>query len=227
MRIIPNGVDVERFNRVQRDPTPRPPTVALIGRVVPIKDVKGFIRAAEILRRSVPDVKVLVVGPTEEDETYFGECKSLVASLGLESTVEFTGRMKLDDVLGKIDVNVLTSISEGQPLVILEAGAAGVPSVATDVGACRELIEGRPDEDPALGPGGEITPLANPRATAAALRRLLTEPEWYDRCARSIRTRCMRHYSQRQVDEAYGSLYEHLMRRPDLRPAVALRKTGS
>ena len=55
----------------------------------------------------------------------------------------FTGRVNLLEYLGKIDVVVLTSLSEAQPLVILEAGAAGVPVVATDVGACGEMILGQ------------------------------------------------------------------------------------
>jgi len=227
MSIIPNGVDVPRFSKVARDTSPRPPTVALIGRVVPIKDVKSYIRAADILRRSLPDVKCLMVGPYEEDPAYYAECRQMVASLGLTATFEFTGRMKLDDILGRIDVNVLTSISEGQPLVVLEAGAAGVPSVATNVGACSELINGRDDEKPALGPAGEIVPLSNPRATAAAIRRLLVDKDWYAQCAHAIRERCRLHYDQKEVERAYGGLYARFGAQPDRRPAiVAMRETG-
>lgn len=224
MWVIPNGVDVERFSKIRRDPTPRPPTVALIGRVVPIKDVKSYIRAADILRRSVPDVKCLMVGPYEEDPIYYEECRQMVATLGLGGTFEFTGRKKLDDILGFIDVNVLTSISEGQPLVVLEAGAAGVPTVATNVGACSELIYGRDDESPKLGPGGEVTMLSNPRATAAAIRRLLTDQDWYDKCATAIRERCKKYYDQRAVEQAYGDLYVQLAEQPDQRPEIAARR---
>jgi glycosyltransferase involved in cell wall biosynthesis len=220
MWVIPNGVDVERFSKIKRDIAPRPPTVALIGRVVPIKDVKTFIRAADILKRSIPDVKCLVIGPYEEDPTYYEECRQMVEGLGLGSTFEFTGRKKLDEVLGTIDVNVLTSISEGQPLVVLEAGAAGVPTVATNVGSCSELIYGREDESPRLGPGGEVTALSNPRATAAAIRRLLTDRDWYDKCANAIRERCKIYYDQRSVEQAYGDLYIQLGEQPDQPPEI-------
>jgi glycosyltransferase involved in cell wall biosynthesis len=224
MWVIPNGVDVARFGQIRRDPGPRPPTVALIGRVVPIKDVKSYIRAADILRRSVPDVKCLMVGPYEEDPIYYAECVQMVAGLDLGRTFEFTGRMKLEEVLGRIDVNVLTSISEGQPLVVLEAGAAGVPTVATNVGSCSELILGREAEFPRLGPGGEVTPLSNPRATAAAIRRLLVDQDWYDRCSNAIRERCRAYYDQRAVEQAYGDLYLQLAEMPDHPLDVAPRR---
>jgi polysaccharide biosynthesis protein PelF len=220
MWIIPNGVDVERYSKIKRDPTPRPPTVALIGRVVPIKDVKTYIRAADILRRSVPDVRCLMIGPYEEDPAYYEECRQMVESLGLGGTFEFTGRKKLDEVLGTIDVNVLTSISEGQPLVILEAGAAGVPSVATNVGSCAELIHGREGETPKLGPGGEVTALSNPRATAAAIRRLITDQDWHDRCSNAIRERCRAYYDQRAVEQSYGDLYAQLAEQEDRVPEI-------
>ena len=176
--------------------------------MVPIKDVKTFIRAGAMVREEVFDVAVKVIGPYDEDEDYYEDCADIVAQMDLGDTITFTGRMKLDDVLGEIDILVLTSISEGMPLVILEGGAAGIPTVATNVGACRELIMGRSDEAPALGPGGVITPLSNPRATAQACVRLLTEPDWYRRCSEIIRARVERYYDKIDQDRLYRALYE-------------------
>ena len=75
LRIIPNGIDYAGYSRVVRDPAPRPPTIALIGRVVPIKDVKTYIRAAALLREEIPDVQALILGPTDEDPQYVEECQ--------------------------------------------------------------------------------------------------------------------------------------------------------
>ena len=211
--VIPNGIDVAAYGAIERVESKRP-TIALIGRVVPIKDVKTYLRACAILRESVPDVLAYVLGPTEEDPEYFEECGQMVRHLGLADHVEFTGRVKLSDYLGSVDAIALTSISEAQPLVILEAGAAGIPTVATDVGACREMILGRDGDSDPLGPGGAITPLASPAETAQALARLLTDEAWRKRCGEAIRARVRRDYDKKDLDVAYRGLYERYRDEP-------------
>ena len=208
LRVIPNGIDFDRYAAVARADKGRKPTVALIGRVVPIKDVKTFIRAVAVVKREVPDVEALVLGPEDEDPVYAGECRDLVRILGLEGTLRFMGRQNLADWLGRIDALALTSVSEAQPLVILEGGAAGVPTVATDVGACREMLEGRRDEAEKLGPGGEITALADPAATGRALVRLLRDKAWHARCAAAIKRRVELYYNKKAIDGLYRTLYE-------------------
>jgi polysaccharide biosynthesis protein PelF len=208
LMVIPNGVDCERFSKIQREHHPHRRTVAFIGRVVPIKDVKTFIRACSILRETITDVQAFILGPTEEDPEYFRECKTMVAHLGLQDIVTFTGPVRIDEYFPRVDVMVLTSISEAQPLTILEAGATGIPSVATDVGACREMILGRPSEDPALGPGGAVTPLCNPAATAGAIARLLEDDRWYSRCSRAIQARVRLSYNKDDLNRLYAGLYE-------------------
>lgn len=212
MRIIPNGIDIERFGKVKRARNDSP-TIALIGRVVPIKDVKTYIRSVALLKQYAPDIKAYVLGPTDEDPAYYRECQTMVTMLGLKDNIIFTGRVQVDEYLEHIDVLVLTSLSEAQPLVMLEAGACGIPLVATDVGACREIIEGTDDEKPALGAGGFITALANPASTAEAIYKLLTENELYDACSNNIRKRIIEHYNQTAHHTTYRNLYaEHLAR---------------
>jgi polysaccharide biosynthesis protein PelF len=218
LAIIPNGIDYDGYSAIPRDEGQRPPTVALIGRVVPIKDVKTYIRAAALLREMIPDVRMLILGPTEEDEGYVKECRDLVAHLGVEQTVDFVGRVNLKEYLGRVDVIALTSISEAQPLVLLEAGAAGIPSVATDVGSCKEMIMGRDDESPPLGQAGVITPLSNAFATAKGLAELLSDPELRRRCGEAMRQRTETYYNKRVVDGLYAELYRSHMDRPDAQP---------
>lgn len=208
LRIIPNGVDVARYSAIKREDDDRPPQIALIGRVVPIKDVKTYIRACARVKEKIPDVIAYMMGPTEEDEDYFEDCRTLVKHLDLEKTVIFTGRVKLDDYLGKIDVIVLTSISEAQPLVLLEAGAAGVAAVATDVGSCSEMLLGRSDEVPPLGVGGAITMLADPPATANAVIRLLLDKDWHASCVKALGERVRQYYHEDDVSRIYGELYD-------------------
>jgi glycosyltransferase involved in cell wall biosynthesis len=136
----------------QRDGAPAERLEIIPNGVVPVKDVKTYIRAVALLRASVPQIRALLLGPTDEEPAYHRECLDMVAYLGLGDCFEFCGQVRLADHLGRIDVVVLTSVSEAQPLVLLEAGAAGVPSVATNVGSCADIIEGRADESPRLGP---------------------------------------------------------------------------
>lgn len=223
MRVIANGIDLKRFEGVRPAPPDCRPTVALIGRVVPIKDVKTFITAAALLRERVPDVEALVIGPTDEDEAYFEECRALVRDLRLEDTVTFTGSVNILEFLPRIHVMALTSLSESQPLVILEAGAAGIPFVATDVGSCREIIEGRREETPPCGAGGIVTGLVSPTAIADAVARVLTDAELRRRMGEALRQRVRRVYTSERAAQAYRNLYgEHIAAptAPGARPAA-------
>jgi len=204
--VIPNGIDFERYSSIQRSES-HPPTIALIGRVVPIKDIKTYIRAVAILQRSVDNLRALIMGPTDEDPDYFEECIEMVDHSQLNDVIQFTGKVKIDEYLGEIDVIVLTSLSEAQPLVILEAGAAGIPSVATEVGACREIIEGRSDETPVMGAGGLVCSLSSPGEVAHALQKLLTDPQFYQSCSGNIKERVRKYYNKTDQHKAYRDVY--------------------
>jgi len=212
MLVIANGVNIGHYAALTH-PRSASATVALIGRVVPIKDIKTFLRACAIVKQEIPDFFAYILGPTDEDEGYYEECLTLVKLLGLNHHVEFTGRVAVEEYLLKIDLMVLTSISEAQPLVMLEAGAAGIPIVATDVGACREIIEGLPEESPALGAGGIVTPLASPVATAEAILTLLADPTRYEAASRAIKQRIAEYYNEGAQNQSYRNLYATYLKR--------------
>lgn len=212
MQIIANGIDLDRYATLGRREHSAP-TVALIGRVVPIKDIKSFLRSIATLKQNVPDLRVWVMGPLDEDPEYAKECEAMVEYYALGKTVTFTGRVKIDDYLPEIDVLVFSSLSEAQPLSILEAGASGIPTVATNVGACREMLLGREDETPALGAGGVVVPLSNPHAIAEGIYKLLIDKDFYQSCSHAIRERVRIYYNKDDQHEAYRSLYESAMKR--------------
>jgi glycosyltransferase involved in cell wall biosynthesis len=209
LMVIPNGIDYALYSAIEC--IKHPPTVALIGRVVSIKDIKTFIKAIAMLKSSVPDILALILGPIDEEPEYAKECFQLAEHLELGKNLMFTGKVDVTEYLPTIDVIVLTSISEAQPLVILEAGAAGIPTVATNVGACSEMVLGDTSELPNLGAGGEIVPLANPRAVADALIKLLTDPNYYNNCSRAISKRVQRYYNKDDQYKAYAELYGNLI----------------
>ncbi len=215
LRVIANGIDLKRFAGLRPAPDTARPTVALIGRVVPIKDVKTFITAAGLLRERIPDLEALVLGPTDEDPEYFAECQALVATLGLDGCVSFTGSVDILEYMSRIHVAALTSLSESQPLVILEAGAAGIPFVATNVGSCREIIEGRPDETPRLAAGGIVTNLVAPAEIATAIGDLLLDHDRRRRYGETLRERVRRIYTSERAAGAYRELYRKLIAMPD------------
>jgi glycosyltransferase involved in cell wall biosynthesis len=214
LKVIANGIDLARFSQLPQAADDARPTMALIGRVVPIKDVKTYIAAARVLKNRIGDLSALVLGPLDEDEGYAAECRALVATLGLEDTVEFTGAVDVAAHFPRIHVAVLTSLSESQPLVLLEAGAAGVPFVATNVGSCREIIEGRSDEKPPLGAGGIVTPLVAPEAIADAVGALLADHARRRAAGRTLKARVETYYTSQRAADAYRDLYADLGGRP-------------
>ncbi|MDR5856548.1 GT4 family glycosyltransferase PelF [Caballeronia sp. LZ062] len=208
---IPNGVNLPRLAPLREKRAPGvPKTLCLIGRVVPIKDIKTFIRAMLTVVRKEPLAEAWIAGPEDEDVEYAKECRSLVESLGLEGKVKFLGFQKIEELLPKCGVLVLSSISEALPLVVLEGFAAGVPSVTTDVGSCRQLIYGLPGEDAALGAAGRVVQIADPRALADAALDLLDDNNWHAAQAAGI-ARVERFYTQDRMVGAYRVLYERLI----------------
>jgi glycosyltransferase involved in cell wall biosynthesis len=213
---IPNGVNLPKLAplRAQRA-AGVPKTLCLIGRVVPIKDIKTFIRAMLTVVRRMPDAEAWIAGPENEDPSYAAECHALVESLGLNDKVKFLGFQKIDELLPKCGVLVLSSISEALPLVVLEGFAAGVPSVTTDVGSCRQLIYGLEGDDAALGAAGRVVQIADPRALAEAALDLLDEDNWRAAQQAGI-ARVERYYTQDQMVGSYRDLYARLTAQADL-----------
>jgi glycosyltransferase involved in cell wall biosynthesis len=119
--------------------------------------------------------------------------------------------VSINDYLPNIDVVVLTSISEAQPLVLLEAGAAGIPCVTTDVGSCREIIEGAPEETPNLGVAGRVVPAMDVPAIGAAIVELLSDRGLREKCGEVLRRRVQKYFTSEVSAGRYRQLYSGLM----------------
>ncbi len=213
MSVIPNGIRLDRYTGAREGPRPDDEfVVGFVGRVVPIKDVKTFIRAIKMAMATVPNLKAYVIGPNDEDAEYFAECRRLTGMLGLEDQIVFTGPANVVDYYRQMHLLVLTSISEAQPLVILEGHCAGVPAVATNVGACEELLYGRAPEDRALGPSGIVTAVASPQETAEAISSIATNPKLHSAMVRAGIGRVERFYNEEDLNRTYLDIYDSLAR---------------
>jgi glycosyltransferase involved in cell wall biosynthesis len=208
-RVIVNGIDSARFAAALQQRTAEVPrVVGLVGRVVPIKDVKTFIRAMQLVNRSLPGTQGWIIGSAEEDPAYGEECQALVRSLDMTDNIRFLGHQNVALTLPRLGLLMLTSISEAQPLAILEALAAGVPCVATDVGACREQIEGGSSEDRALGKAGRVVPFADAQGLAQAAVELLSSHAAWTNCQRAGLARVQKHYALTEMLNAYRQAYQ-------------------
>lgn len=205
-KIIANGIDDRHIRHQFEQATNEIFQIGAIVRVVPIKDLKTMIYSAKILQERHRLFKLTIMGPLDEDEEYAEECRLLIEQSGLTDYVELVGKVNVQDWLSKFDLLLLTSISEGQPLAILEGMAAGIPWVSTDVGACSELLYGRAD-DP-FGPAGFIVPPVHPEAIADKVEWLIDYPRERMRFGKNGRERVRQYYRLQQFVDRYKSIYE-------------------
>lgn len=205
--ITPNGIDAGRLaNLPGKLPTDEFINIGAVLRVTPIKDVKTMIRAFAFASQRVDNLRLWIMGPCDEDKEYAEECQELVEQQGV-SGIFFTGRIDIRDYLGKMDFTILTSISEGQPLTILESYAAHKPVIATDVGNCRELIYG---EDDGCGTAGILTHIMNVSEISNAIVEMATSPAMRAEMAECGYKRVMKRYQLHQMKKTYRELYRKL-----------------
>ncbi|MBI2083807.1 MAG: GT4 family glycosyltransferase PelF [Deltaproteobacteria bacterium] len=205
--IIPNGINPKEYQSIQREKK-LIPQIGLVGRVVGIKDIRTFVQAAKRVINTGKEASFYIIGPTDEEEDYFEECQTMVEELKLEEFITFTGRVDVKDYYKFLDLVVLTSLSEAQPYVILEANCVGIPVVASDVGACREMLEGTEMADKRLGASGLVTEVSNPESTAQAILKLLNDPSLYQSMSEAGKERVVRYYNQDDLLGRYLNLYE-------------------
>lgn len=217
LQIIPNGIDVDGYKevikakkKIKQNETNRKFTIGFVGRVTPIKDVKTFLRAVKVIAQKHP-IHVLIMGPVDEDPEYVEECKILVDMFEIGEVIEFTGRVNVREYYPKLDVVVLTSVSEGLPFVVLEANAAGIPSVCSDVGACKELVYGQTAEDIALGPSGVLTKVASADETAEGVIGMIEDRKYYEKLCETALMRVDLFYRIENINAEFTQLYHKLM----------------
>lgn len=207
LRVTPNGIDMDRFKDLpgKKAEDEQYVNIGAVLRVAPIKDVKTMIRAFAFAKEKLPNLRLWIMGPTDEDEEYAKECFELVDALKVEDVI-FTGRINVTEYLGRMDFTLLTSISEGQPLTILEGFAAHKPVVCTDVGCCRELIYGEDD----FGTAGILCHIMNTAELAAAMVEMGKSTHLRQEMGDNGYKRVAASYQIQQMIDTYKEIYEQI-----------------
>ncbi len=207
--VTPNGIDPERFANIpgKQEGDQNFFNIGAVLRIAPIKDVKTLINAYYYAKQREPSLKLWIMGPWEEEDPYAKEVFALVESLQPKDLI-FTGRIDVTQYLGRMDATILSSISEGQPLTILEGFAAKCPAIATNVGNCEGLIYGEGDD--ALGIAGIVTDTMSVAGLADAMVKLARDRETAKQMGEIGYQRLMAKYQLSQMRETYQGLYQKM-----------------
>jgi glycosyltransferase involved in cell wall biosynthesis len=189
---LPNGVDLQRFR-----PAPSPPAARVIGTVGGLrgeKDHATLLRAFAALGDTAARLDLVGDGPLAR------ELQQLALQLGIRERVRFAGPVRdTAPCYAAFAVFVLSSRTEQMPLVLLEAMAAGLPVVATDTGDVRAVL-------PAAA-ADLVVPRQDPSALAAALRRVLADPELGRRLGAANRARVAERYEAGACLDRFLAVY--------------------
>jgi len=208
IRVVPLGLDLEALagelprGHLRRDSNapPQTPLVGIVGRLVPIKDVACFLRAAALVKKAEPQAHFAIIGDGEERP--FLESEAL--RLGLTEAVFFHGwRRDIPAVYGDLDVVVNCSRNEGTPVALIEALAAGRPVVASAVGGTPDVLVG--------GRYGSLVPPGDPEALAQAILEVLHRPEDAKARARLGQAYVLGHHSVSNLLANIDALYRDLL----------------
>jgi len=139
---IYNGIDTERFRKFDIEKKPNRPTVVMVARIDPLKDIETYIKTAKLVAKKIPNVLFKLYGPIV-DKLYYEKCEKLVKELNIENNFEFAGLTNSpESAYNEGDVVMLTSISEAFPFVVIEAMACEKVVISSDVGGTKEVLEG-------------------------------------------------------------------------------------
>jgi glycosyltransferase involved in cell wall biosynthesis len=202
--VIHNGISYEGMQNIPaKDPDDGFINIGAVIRVVPIKDVKTMISAFHHARETIENIRLYIMGGTHEDEEYYQECLDLIEMLGTKEVI-FTGHIQVKDHIGKMDIIVLISISEGQPLSLLEAMAAGKACIATRVGDCYDMLKANDPEKSA----GIVVPVMSVGTMAEAMVTLAVDEKVRTRMGENGREIVLEAYQDTMMIDKYRKVYD-------------------
>lgn len=206
-RVVENGISYDKLCNIPLKEEDGIVDIGAVVRLAPIKDIKTMIYAFFELSCRKDNVKLHIMGGVDDQE-YADECYALVKQLNLEDKIIFTGRVNIIEYFEKLDFTLLTSISEGQPLSVLESFAARRPCVTTDVGCCSELLNGKPGDT--LGKAGYFVPPMQREKLADAMEKLCESRELRLKMGEIGQRRTYENYRYNIMLTKYRELYKEV-----------------
>lgn len=209
IRVIHNGISLEGSRRADVLPAGRPARAVHVARLNRVKDQWTLLDATRLLVDRHPGFHLDIVG----DGPVGDKIRAYATELGLDEAVTFHGMQ--DDVvpfLAAADLFLLSSVSEGIAITMLEAMGAGLPVVATDVGGNREVV--------VPGETGLLVPPRNPTALADAVDAVLEDPARARAWGAAGRRRVESEFSIAGTVAAYESAYLEVLGRPVSEPVT-------
>lgn len=194
-RAVFNACDLERFAAVHQPARVRqPPRLAMVARLEGHKDQPTLIRAVALLRDHGLGVELWLIGEGSRRL----QLEALIHELQLSDRVQLLGsRRDIPELLSQLDLFVFSvRPDEGFGIALAEAMAAGVPIVATDVGACREVLDG--------GRYGLLVEPSCPEALADGIREVLADPAVALQRAHAAKERALHDFSVAAMAKTYG-----------------------
>ena len=180
-----------------------------IARVVPIKGLLDMIDSVRLMVDRGLNIHLDVCGPTEHMPSYFEQCLTRIVEQGLESVITIRGTVKVRELLPEFDLFVLPSYNEGLPVVSLETMGAGIPTVSTDVGAVRSVVEDLivTDDGQTWDPCGIIIEPGDPTVMADKVQEVISDVDLYERLSLNARGRVEAAYDLVKVNASYNTIY--------------------
>lgn len=188
-----------------------------IARVVPIKGLTDLVKSLALLRDAgLDNFHLDVLGPKNHMPEYYELCVRTIEELNMGDFITFHGTVKVREMLDRFDVLLMPSYNEGQPIVALEAMAASIPLVSTDVGGMSQLIDDVlvTSDGSEIGNCGILTIPGDIEGFTQALRTMMEEPSIYERYCVNAYNRVVKFFQLRLVMDRYDQIYRKLGKIP-------------
>ncbi len=199
-RVIPNGVDLDRYTVGGGGHNETGPVWAMVAAMRPDKNHRDLITAWAAVVARHPDATLLIVG----DGPTRSATEAAVTNAGLDGAVRFLGRREdVPAILGRVDGVVSASVDEALPTALIEAGACGLPVVAADAGGTREIVVD--------GLNGRLVPVRDVPALTEALLSVIENPERAAEYGKAARARVEEMYSVPVWVERLEALYAEVI----------------